>query len=123
MTQGFKELDATVTLAAQMQADEGPIVLINLFTVDAKDEKALLKAWAHDADFIKERPGYISTQLHKGLAGSSTFFNYAVWQDVECFRNAFSHPEFQKRIGDYPASAVASPHLFKKLAVANHCVE
>jgi heme-degrading monooxygenase HmoA len=118
----FEELDSTVTLADQMQAQEGPIVLINVFSVDPADEEALLKAWAHDADFMKAQPGYISTQLHRGIAGSSTFLNYAVWQDVESFRNAFSHPEFQSRIGDYPKSAVARPHLFKKLAVTNHCV-
>lgn len=119
----FKELDAVVTLAEQMQANDGPIVLINLFTVDQADEEKLLAAWAHDADFMKAQPGYISTQLHQGIAGSSTFVNYAVWQNVECFRNAFSHPEFQSRIADYPSSAVASPHLFKKIAVANHCTE
>ena len=118
----FAELDNVVTLADQMQADEGPIVLINLFTVDAAEEAALLKAWAHDADFMKAQPGYISTQLHRGIAGSSTFLNYAVWQDAESFRAAFSNPEFQRRIADYPESAVARPHLFQKLAVANHCV-
>ena len=81
-----------------------------------------MKAWAHDADFMKVQPGYISTQLHKGIAGSSTFINYAVWESIESFRNAFSHPEFQSRIADYPSSAVAAPHLFKKLAVPGHCV-
>ena len=119
---GFAELDAVATLADQMKAEEGPVVLINLFTVDAADEAALLKAWAHDADFMKAQPGYISTQLHKGIAGSTSYVNYAIWQDVESFRNAFMHPEFQRRIADYPASAVARPHLFRKLAIANHCV-
>ena len=118
---GFEELDKIVTLADQMKAQEGPVVLINVFTVDATDEDALLKAWAHDADFMKAQPGYISTQLHKGIAGSSTFVNYANWQDVESFRNAFLNPEFQRRIADYPTSAIAKPHLFKKLAVENHC--
>ena len=118
---GFEELDSIVSLADQMTAEEGPIVLINLFTVDAWEEQALLKAWAHDADFMKAQPGYISTQLHKGIAGSSTFVNYAIWQDVKSFRTAFGHPEFQRRIAEYPASAVARPHLFKKLAVENHC--
>ena len=118
----FEQLDPVISLAEQMRAEEGPIVLINLFTVDAGDEDALLKAWAHDADFMKAQPGYISTQLHKGIAGSSTFVNYAIWQDVKSFRNAFTHPEFQRRITQYPASAVARPHLFKKLAVENHCV-
>ena len=118
----LESLDEAVTLADQMETDEGPVVLINLFTVDAADEQALLDAWTHDANFMKAQPGYISTQLHRGIAGSSTFMNYAVWQDVQSFRAAFLHPEFQSRIADYPESAVARPHLFKKLAVANHCV-
>ena len=119
---GFKELDPLVSLADQMQADEGPIVLINVFNVASEDKDALMEAWAHDAEFMKAQPGYISTQLHDGLAGSSTLLNYAIWQDVASFRAAFTHPEFQRRIQAYPKSAVASPHLFKKIAVANHCV-
>lgn len=117
----IEELDAVVSLADQMKTEEGPIVLINLFTVDPADEAALLKAWAHDADFMKAQPGYISTQLHAGIAGSSTFVNHAIWQDVASFRAAFTDPEFLKRLADYPDSAVARPHLFRKLAVANHC--
>ncbi len=119
---GLSELDAVVSLADQMQANEGPVVLVNLFTVDPSDDEALVKAWAHDADFMKSQPGYISTQMHKGIAGSSTYMNYAVWQDVASFRAAFTNPEFQRRIAEYPASAVARPHLFNKLAIANHCV-
>ena len=120
---GFKELNDKVSLTDQMQSNEdGSVVLINVFTVDPADEEALLAAWTHDADFMRAQPGYISTQLHKAIAGSGTFINYAVWESVESFRNAFTNPEFQKRIGDYPASAVASPHLFKKLTVPGHCV-
>ena len=119
----FKELNDSVGLADQLQSNEdGSVVLINLFTIEPQDEEALLAAWSHDADFMKAQPGYISTQLHKAIAGSSTYINYAVWESVESFRNAFTHPEFQKRIADYPESAVASPHLFKKLAVNGHCV-
>lgn len=119
----FKELNDNFSLGDQMQSTEqGPIVLINVFTVDPADEDALLVAWTHDANFMKAQPGYISTQLHQGIGGSSTFINYAVWESVESFRNAFSNPEFQSRIADYPSSAVASPHLFKKLAVPGHCV-
>ena len=106
-----------------MQSDEdGPIVLMNVFTVDQADAEALVAAWKHDADFMKAQPGYISTQLHRGIAGSSTFINCAVWESVASFRAAFTNPEFQSRISAYPESAAASPHLFKKLAVPGHCV-
>jgi len=120
---GLKELNDNVSLADQLGSNEdGSIVLLNVFTVDPADEDALLATWKHDAEFMKAQPGYISTQLHKAIGGSSTFVNYAVWESVESFRNAFTHPEFQRRIGDYPESAVASPHLFKKLTVPGYCV-
>lgn len=122
MTTGFKELDATVTLGEQMQdEDSGPIVLINLFTIAPEEADALIAAWAHDAAFMKEQPGYISTQLHRGLAGSTTFINYAIWESAADFRAAFSNPVFQSRIAQYPQSAVATPHLFRKVAVGRLC--
>ena len=77
----FKELNDQIGLGQQMQSGEdGSVVLINVFTVDPEDEAALVEAWSHDADFMKAQPGYISTQLHKGIAGSSTFMNYAIWK-------------------------------------------
>ncbi|MEM9218770.1 MAG: antibiotic biosynthesis monooxygenase family protein [Cyanobacteria bacterium P01_F01_bin.150] len=119
----FKEFNESVSLAQQMQStNDGPVVLINVFTIDPSCEEELVMAWSHDADFMRKQPGYISTQLHKGVGGSPTFFNYAIWESVESFRNAFQNPEFQKRIAQYPSSAVASPHLFKKIAVPGHCV-
>ena len=120
---GFKELNDIVSLADQLRSgEEGPVVLVNVFTVDQAEEEALVAAWKHDADFMKAQPGYISTQLHQGIAGSSTFINYAVWESVDSFRAAFTNPEFQSRIEAYPESAAASPHLFRKLAVSGHCV-
>jgi heme-degrading monooxygenase HmoA len=73
---------------------------------------------------MKQQPGFISTQLHRGIGGSSVFFNYAVWESVEHFKRAFSNPEFQSKMKDYPPSAAAaSPHLVKKVAVPGICVD
>ena len=120
----FSEMNNKISLADQLQSNEdGSIVLINVFTVEPEDEEQLLAAWKHDADFMRSQPGYISTQLHKAIGGSGTFVNYAIWESVQSFRSAFMHPEFQKRIATYPESAVASPHLFKKLAVSGYCVD
>lgn len=119
----FRELNENTALSEQLQVtDDGPVVLINVFTVDSIDEDALVEAWKHDADFMRAQPGYISTQMHRGIGGSSTFVNYAVWENVDSFRDAFQNPEFQKRIGQYPSSAIASPHLFTKMSVPGHCV-
>lgn len=50
-----------------------PVVLVNVFTVAESDIPALLKAWEDDANWMKKQPGYISTQLHRGIAGSTVF--------------------------------------------------
>ena len=70
---------------------------------------------------MKKQPGYISTQLHRGIAGSCVFLNYAVWELVDYFRAAFTNPEFRGALAEYPSSVVASPHLFEKVAVPNLC--
>lgn len=118
----FAELDKHVTIHKQLQEGGGPVVLVNLFTVEPEEAEQLLAAWADDAAFMKRQQGFISTQLHRGIAGSGAFLNYAVWESVEHFRRAFEKPDFQTKLGHYPASAVASPHLFRKVAVEDICV-
>jgi heme-degrading monooxygenase HmoA len=118
----LKPLDPTVPIFQQISAEVSPVVLVNIFQVAAGDIPALLKAWEADANWMKQQPGSISTQLHQGIAGSTVFMNYAVWKSVAHFRAAFTHPEFKKALEHYPPSAVASPHLFTRLTVPNLCV-
>ena len=118
----FQPLDPNVPISHQLQADQSPVILVNIFHVAEADVPALLEAWAHDAAWMKQQPGYISTQLHQGIAGSTVLMNYAVWESVGHFRAAFNHPDFKKALEHYPSSAVASPHLFSRLSVPNLCV-
>ena len=118
----LKPLDPSVPIFQQLNTDVSPVVLVNVFQVAEADIPALLKAWEADANWMKLQPGYISTQLHQGIAGSTVFMNYAVWESVAHFRAAFSHPEFKKALEHYPPSVVASPHLFTRLTVPNLCV-
>ena len=117
----FKPLDSEFPIEQQLGVDAGPVVLINVFTVDPSDQDALVEAWRDDALFVKRQPGYISTQLHKAVGESSMYLNYAVWDSVSDFRAAFSNPEFQNALSHYPSSAVTAPHLFEKIAVSNSC--
>lgn len=117
----LRPLDPIVPIHQQLAADVSPVVLVNLFSVDAEDVDALLAAWEHDANWMKQQPGYIATQLHRGIAGSNLFLNYAVWESVAHFRAAFTHPDFSAALGEYPDSAVAQPHLFSRVAVPNLC--
>ncbi len=117
----FKPLDPACPIDQQLAVDAGPVVLVNLFTVDAEDQEALVAAWKVDALWMKRQPGYISTQLHKAVGESCMYLNYAIWDSVADFRAAFANPEFQDALSHYPSSAVTAPHLFEKIAVANCC--
>src|SRR5919108_5859856 len=104
------EMDENVTLAAQVEEKESrrSVILINKFNVKPEDADNLLKAWAADAAYLKQKPGFISTQLHRGIGGSCVFINYAVWESVELFMKAVKNAELQLRLEKYPPSVVAS---------------
>ena len=118
----LRPLDPSFPIERQIGIDASPVVLVNLFTLERADEASFLKIWHDDATFMKGQPGFISTQLHRAIGESPTYLNYAVWESTAHFRAAFTHPEFLAKLSAYPASAVASPHLFKKVAVPGICV-
>ena len=118
----LRPLDPAFPIERQVELDAGPVVLVNLFTLDKSDEQTFLETWEDDAAFMKRQPGFISTQLHRAIGESPTYLNYAVWESTAAFRAAFTHPEFRAKLSLYPSSAVASPHLFQKVAVPGICV-
>jgi heme-degrading monooxygenase HmoA len=113
----LREMDDHVKYLEQLKADDGPVVLINVFNVAPEETGRFLEVWADDAAFMKQQPGFITTQLHRGTAGSGTFVNVAEWESAEALGRAFASPEFQQSLQRYPDSVVASPHVFEKIAV------
>jgi heme-degrading monooxygenase HmoA len=118
----LREMDERTTYMQQLQEDSGPVVLMNQFNVAPEDVERFLEVWADDAAFMKIQPGFISTQLHRGIAGSTTFLNVAVWESARALGEAFRSPGFQQRAARYPDDAVAAPHVFEKVAVPGICV-
>ena len=118
----MRPLDPSFPIERQITIDASPVVLVNVFTLDKADEQTFLKVWEDDAAFMKRQPGFISTQLHRAIGENATYLNYAVWESTAAFRAAFGHPEFRAKLATYPASAVASPHLFQTVAVPGICV-
>jgi len=118
----LRSLDEKVPIFQQLGTEVSPVILVNVFHVAEADIPALLTAWENDANWMKKQPGYISTQLHQAIGGSTVFLNYAVWESVAYFRAAFNHPDFRRSLEQYPSSAIASPHLFTRLTVPNLCV-
>ena len=65
LTLQLRPLDPLVSIQQQLGETLAPVVLINLFTVDAKEVDALLDAWTHDANWMKRL-----TRLHLYPAAS-----------------------------------------------------
>ncbi len=118
----IRPLDPAFPIERQIGLEAGPVVLVNVFTLDKADEELFLEVWQADAAFMKGQPGFISTQLHRALGDCPTYLNYATWESTAAFRAAFTHPEFQSKLALYPSSAVCSPHLFRTVAVPGICV-
>jgi heme-degrading monooxygenase HmoA len=118
----LRPLDPNFPIERQLGIEAGPVVLVNVFTLDKADEQSYLQVWQDDAAFMKRQPGFISTQLHRAIGDGPTYLNYAVWESTAHFRTAFTHPEFRSKISAYPTSAIASPHLFEKVAMPGICV-
>ena len=90
------------------------------FTVEPNEADHLL--WAG-----RRRLDEAAAWIHLGPApprhrGQRVFVNYAVWESTGHFKRAFRNLEFQSKLGDSPPSTVASPHLFRKVAVPDICV-
>ena len=117
------EMDEDVTLKSQLEEDVGSVILLNKFTVRPEDVDQFLKLFAATTEMFKQQHGFISTQLHRGIGGSSTFFNYVVWESAEHFKRAFNRPEFRSSMADLLPNTVMSPHLFKKVAIPGICVD
>ena len=119
------EMDERVSIFAQMDEDvKGTVILINKFSVKPEEFDQFLKGWAMEAEKFKQQPGYISTQLHKGIGKSGIFINYAVWESITHFKKAVTNIiNPQDPVSAFPPSTIASPHLFKKMAIPGLCVD
>jgi heme-degrading monooxygenase HmoA len=125
----FVEMDDRVKFKDQIEEKVmGSVILINKFNVAQGKVEQFLKDWGEDATNFKQQPGFISTQLHKGIGKSSVFINYAVWESMEHYKKAVNKIVFSiqsqsplLKYGD--KSLVISPHLFTKVAIPRICVD
>src|SRR5260370_38625033 len=71
----LRPLDPSFPIERQIAIEAGPVVLVNVFTLDKADEQAFLKIWQDDPAFMKRQPGFTSTQLHPALRESPPYLN------------------------------------------------
>ncbi|WP_059008585.1 antibiotic biosynthesis monooxygenase family protein [Streptomyces specialis] len=117
-----RHLDPATPMPAQLQEKTGPVVLVNTFFVPREAMDEFLTLWGADAAVMKAQPGFISTQMHRGTAGSQLLVNIAVWESTEALARAHANPEFRKATAKLPDGVIAHPHVFEKIAVEGVCV-
>ncbi len=117
------ETDERIALEKQSDEDVGPVIVMNRFNVDPQEIDEFLQVFTKTTETFKQQPGFISAQLHRGIAGSTTFINYVVWESAGPFKQAFDRPEFRSNMAKVLPNTVMSPHLFKKVAVPGICVD
>jgi heme-degrading monooxygenase HmoA len=117
--QGTKivNLDDRVTFKQQLAHNVGPVVLMSTFLVPPDQVDNFLEGFKKQFAIMRKQPGLISAQLHRGVAGSSLFMNYIVWESIDAFRHGHELPEFQAQLKQYPPGIVVSASFFQRIAI------
>jgi len=93
------------------------VVLINPFEVPEGQEDEALQMWKRGADFLRQQPGFISTQLHKAITPNARFHlvNVAEWETAEHFQSAVNSAEFQRIIAGAMEAYPHYPGLYQAI--------
>src|ERR671915_918572 len=82
--------------------------LINPFEVseDVNDDR-FLEGWGRAADYMRSRPGFVATRLHRAVSPNPRFrfVNVAEWESPEDFQAAVRSPEFQVMAAGAPPNS------------------
>jgi len=122
----FVEMDKNVTINDQIEKEQenkngDSVILINKFDVSPDKIEQFLKDWAETSSLFEQQPGFITTELYKGIGKSSVFVSYQVWKSIDDFKKGSSSvlnsDDVNSRFDKYNDSLVISSHLFRKVVV------
>jgi heme-degrading monooxygenase HmoA len=87
------------------QSEMTNFVLINPFEVpEVVDDDRFLEGWGQAADYMRSRPGFVTSRLHRAVSPNPRFrfVNVAEWESPQDFQTAVTSPEFQAMAADAP---------------------
>jgi heme-degrading monooxygenase HmoA len=122
----FIEMDKIVTINDQIKEEQenkngDSVILINKFDVSPDKIEQFLKDWTETSSLFKQQPGFITTELYKGIGKSSVHISYQVWKSIDDFKKGSSSvlnsDDVNSRLAKYNDSLVISSHLFRKAVV------
>lgn len=94
------------------------VVLINPFEVPtAVPDEQFLAGWQQAADFLRTRPGFAESRLHRALSPDARFrfVNVAEWESAQAFQAAVSDPAFAEVAASAPPNYPALYEVARKI--------
>ena len=127
----LRSIDPAFPIEKQLALDVGPVVLVNIFTLDSEDEQEFLRVWLDDAEFMKAPAG-----VHLDATASSDWRKSDISElrrlGIQCsLPSGLFKSRFQKkavglpRLGDCvsaPLSKMCSPRHLSRMKVDKGCV-
>jgi quinol monooxygenase YgiN len=99
---------------ALISEEQGVLTLINVFTVEPKNQQPLVDLLVEATETTMSRqPGYVSANIHKSLDGT-TVANYAQWRSREDCEAMFRNPDARAHMDEAGRLAVSfEPQLYE----------
>jgi heme-degrading monooxygenase HmoA len=116
------QMDPNVSFAKQIERNTAPVILLSTFLVKPEYVEEFLSGFQKQFAIMRKQPGLISAQLHRGIAGSSLFMNYVIWESTDAFKRGFELPEFQAQLKRYPPGTEVVAFMFQRMAVPGMCL-
>ncbi|KAF9889865.1 hypothetical protein FE257_006955 [Aspergillus nanangensis] len=124
MVASFIDINPRTPLLKQLEEcpEAGSCVLVNTFHIPAGKMDEAFAAWKVDAEMAKKQPGFISTQLHRGINGSDMMLNYVVWESTASLKAYYDLPEFKDSLKAYPDGTECRIALYRKQHIQGTCL-
>ena len=93
------------------------VVLINPFEVPEGRDEEFLAGWDEAVAYLRERPGFVGTRLHRAVSpgASFRFVNVAEWTSPGDFQAAVGSPEFRELTASRPPGSPALYEVVREL--------
>ncbi len=98
--------------------DANVLTLINVFTVEPRDQQRLVDALVEATKSNLNRfPGFVSANIHRSFDGTKVV-NYAQWESRETYEAMLESPQAAPHLKEAAEIAVSfEPHLYEVSAV------
>ncbi|SCG58514.1 antibiotic biosynthesis monooxygenase family protein [Micromonospora halophytica] len=89
------------------------VTFVNTFTVSSPPEE-FERVFAEISEFMAAQPGFIQYTLSRNIDDDkqNRYVNVALWTDVESWRRAVSHPDFQSHAREIRARCTNEANMY-----------